>query len=191
MKHPKKKRADQEESVEPDSEDQFAFIVGYTEGGTPYGITWEELQEDPPLIGASLARDEDAGPSHKAFHSWAPDLGDWPQSWMGIKEDLEYGRELLPYFVEFLQSLYNEGISRKTFVQYRDNLWRLGGSIITRVSSFEAYHVNPLDTLIDALSCDGLLPDDYDQMNAAELRTFSSMCRRFDTFLQQRYGINP
>jgi len=26
----------------PDSDRHFAFIAGYTEGGFPYGITWEE-----------------------------------------------------------------------------------------------------------------------------------------------------
>lgn len=26
----------------PDSDDTFAYIAGYTEGGAPYGITWEE-----------------------------------------------------------------------------------------------------------------------------------------------------
>jgi hypothetical protein len=29
----------------------------------------------------------------RAFHVWAPDLDSWPQSWMGVPEDLEYGRK--------------------------------------------------------------------------------------------------
>lgn len=28
-----------------DSDDRFAFIIGYTSGGAPYGITWEEWQQ--------------------------------------------------------------------------------------------------------------------------------------------------
>jgi len=28
-----------------DSDDTFAFIAGYTEGGAPYGTTWEEKEE--------------------------------------------------------------------------------------------------------------------------------------------------
>jgi hypothetical protein len=37
-----------------DSDETFAFIAGYTEGGAPYGITWEEVEaldgwpETPP-----------------------------------------------------------------------------------------------------------------------------------------------
>ncbi|WP_202630804.1 hypothetical protein [Pallidibacillus pasinlerensis] len=27
------------------SDGQFFFITGYTSGGTPYGITWEEWEE--------------------------------------------------------------------------------------------------------------------------------------------------
>ncbi|WP_068676755.1 hypothetical protein [Oceanobacillus sp. Castelsardo] len=28
-----------------DSDETFAFIAGYTDGGTPYGITWEEWKQ--------------------------------------------------------------------------------------------------------------------------------------------------
>jgi Uncharacterised protein family (UPF0158) len=31
--------------MEPESDDYFAYIAGYTSGGAPYGITWEEQEE--------------------------------------------------------------------------------------------------------------------------------------------------
>ena len=31
----------------PDSNDQFFFIAGYTPGGAPYGVTWEEMGLEP------------------------------------------------------------------------------------------------------------------------------------------------
>jgi hypothetical protein len=31
--------------ISPDSDETFAFIVGYTSGGFPYGITHEEMDE--------------------------------------------------------------------------------------------------------------------------------------------------
>ena len=31
----------------PDSNDQFFFIAGYTSGGAPYGVTWEEMGLEP------------------------------------------------------------------------------------------------------------------------------------------------
>jgi hypothetical protein len=43
-------RARQKEKYAPrtsirDWDDEFAFIAGYTEGGAPYGITWDEWAE--------------------------------------------------------------------------------------------------------------------------------------------------
>lgn len=42
-------RARQKEKYAPrplrESDDEFAFIAGYTEEGTPYGITWDEWAE--------------------------------------------------------------------------------------------------------------------------------------------------
>lgn len=31
----------------PDSDDTFFFIAGYTSGGAPYGMTWEEMGMEP------------------------------------------------------------------------------------------------------------------------------------------------
>ena len=31
-----------------ESDGQFAFIAGYTEGGAPFGVTWEEWKESAP-----------------------------------------------------------------------------------------------------------------------------------------------
>lgn len=43
-------RARQKEKYAPrptirESDDEFAFIAGYTDGGAPYGITWDEWAE--------------------------------------------------------------------------------------------------------------------------------------------------
>ena len=117
------------------------------------------------------------------FRAWAPDFNEWPDSWMGVAEDLAYGKKLLPWFAGFLQALYDEGLSRKTFVQYRDHLWLLGGTIISRVSLYEEYHDHPLEKLRESVANDGILPDHYDQMTQAELKAFQRMCRRFEKYL--------
>lgn len=39
------KAAELESLVHVDQDDHFAFIVGYTPGGAPYGITWKEWEE--------------------------------------------------------------------------------------------------------------------------------------------------
>jgi len=102
---------------------------------------------------------------------------------MGIEEDLAYGRKLLPYFSGFLQALHAEGMSRKTFAQYRNNLWLLGGTFVREVSLYEEYQDDPLEKLIESVADDGILPDHYDQMTQAELRAFERMCRRFEKYL--------
>ena len=45
MKRPRKKFAANRKIYESDSDECFAYIAGYTEGGFPYGITWEEMRE--------------------------------------------------------------------------------------------------------------------------------------------------
>lgn len=47
MKKKRKKTKRLEEEVYDDGE--FMFIAGYTEGGAPYGVTWEEAGIDPDL----------------------------------------------------------------------------------------------------------------------------------------------
>lgn len=46
----KRKEAPEESNIDDtidytDSDEDFAFIVGYTDGGAPYGITWKEQEE--------------------------------------------------------------------------------------------------------------------------------------------------
>jgi hypothetical protein len=42
-KNRKLKKEIKAEDVEFDSDENFAFIVGYTSGGAPYGVTHEEM----------------------------------------------------------------------------------------------------------------------------------------------------
>jgi hypothetical protein len=58
MKRHRIKRAVNDEYFPQDSDDRFAFIAGYTEGGFPYGTTWEELQGNG-LVDDVIVRQED------------------------------------------------------------------------------------------------------------------------------------
>lgn len=64
----------------------------------------------------------DPGKKKDGFRSWAPNIDTWPESWMEVEADREYGRQLLPSFKAFLQSLYDQGMARNTWVRYRDGL---------------------------------------------------------------------
>ena len=123
----------------------------------------------------------------ESFRAWVPDFDRWSKSWMGVEEDLAYGQKLLPWFAGFLQALYAEGLSRKTFAQYRDNLWLLGGTIIREVSLYEEYQDDPLVKLHESVTDDGILPDHYDQMTQTELKAFERMCGRFEKYLEENH----
>ena len=43
----RKKMREKEQQFEY-SDERFAYIAGYTSWGFPYGVTWEELGEEPP-----------------------------------------------------------------------------------------------------------------------------------------------
>ncbi|HIX14126.1 MAG TPA: hypothetical protein H9740_00110 [Candidatus Hungatella pullicola] len=45
-KKPRRKKK-QEIAPLPEQDDIFFFIAGYTSGGTPYGVTWEEMGLEP------------------------------------------------------------------------------------------------------------------------------------------------
>ena len=128
-----------------------------------------------------MSANKDTGPER--FRAWMPDLDEWPEIWMGVEEDLVYGQKLLPWFAGFLQAFYAEKLSRKTFSQYRDNLWLLGGTIIRKVSLYDEYLDDPLEKLRESVADDGILPDHYDQITQAELNAFERMCRRFEKYL--------
>ncbi|MBW1608699.1 MAG: hypothetical protein JRG87_15185 [Deltaproteobacteria bacterium] len=42
------KKQELENEISWDSDETFAYIAGYTSAGFPYGVTWEELGEEPP-----------------------------------------------------------------------------------------------------------------------------------------------
>lgn len=49
-KQKEKQKLEDLKSLYEDSDDTFYFIAGYTAGGFPYGVTWEEIGETPPWL---------------------------------------------------------------------------------------------------------------------------------------------
>lgn len=113
------------------------------------------------------------------------DFDEWPERWMGTKEDREYGKKLLPFMEEFLNDLLKRDLSRRTLKNYIDYTWLLGGSIITRVSDYEEHKVPPLTMLRKSVAMGGILPDGYDDMTEKEARAFERTCELFEKFLEK------
>jgi hypothetical protein len=49
LRKEKRKKREKLESFDYDSDEVFAFIAGYTEGGFPFGLTYEEMEEENDL----------------------------------------------------------------------------------------------------------------------------------------------
>lgn len=59
-KKEKRQRRKQQAEFQPfDQDEYFYFIAGYTSGGAPYGITWEQAREDGLLDSHEERNDED------------------------------------------------------------------------------------------------------------------------------------
>ena len=46
-KKKRKMRKQESEFIREDQDDRFFYIAGYTSGGAPYGVTWEEMGMKP------------------------------------------------------------------------------------------------------------------------------------------------
>ncbi|HBV97645.1 MAG: hypothetical protein JL50_03620 [Peptococcaceae bacterium BICA1-7] len=58
-KEPKRINRDKEIAMLFESDDQFFYIAGYTLGGAPYGVTWEEMKFDRSDSSVDSVDDED------------------------------------------------------------------------------------------------------------------------------------
>ncbi|TWJ17613.1 hypothetical protein [Geobacter argillaceus] len=75
----RKKKNLKPEFALPDSDAQFAFIAGYTEGGFPYGTTRDELLEDT------------VGGADQAWYYWQ-EAG---KHWENVPEAIEFVRKYI------------------------------------------------------------------------------------------------
>jgi hypothetical protein len=121
----------------------------------------------------------------KTVKELVPDLGKWPESWMGTEEDLEYGKKLLPFMEKFIHYLMTQGLSRRNLKDYVDWVWLLGGGIIKKVSIYGDHKKDPAKKLLEMVEGGGCPPGDYESMAKSELAGFRKMCGLFEEFLKK------
>jgi hypothetical protein len=124
-------------------------------------------------------------PTPKNLREFVRDFDNWPESWMGMEKDLEYGKKLLPFMARFINYLISQDLSRKTLKEYIDNVRLLGGTIIKVVSIHGEYKKDPLKKLKEAVEIGGCLPDGYEFMSNSGLASFERMCGKFEEFLKK------
>jgi hypothetical protein len=117
------------------------------------------------------------------LQSYCPDLDQWPRSWAYEARDIPAGRHMVQCFQPFLRHLLSSHLSRKTLRQHRDNLWALGGEVISRLQMDSELRRRPIEQVIrDLVSDDGGPLLSHGQSEAGQ-RSFDATCRKFFRFL--------
>jgi hypothetical protein len=117
--------------------------------------------------------------------AYCPDLEQWPRSWIYEERDLSHGQQMVECFKPFLRHLVSSGQSYKTVRSHRDNLWILGGEIISKLHEDPRLRKRPTDqTLLAFLDDEGgpLISHESEDHQ----RSFDSTCRKFYRFLKER-----
>jgi hypothetical protein len=117
------------------------------------------------------------------------DIDEWPNNWMGVKEDLEIGRGLLALFLPFIQHLIDQGLARKTIKKHGDHLNMLGGEIIERLNESDENNrqLSPRELILHYVEEEGgpLLsyfdPNIKDEL--AQHMAYDATCRKFLKFV--------
>src|SRR5450755_2311236 len=89
------------------------------------------MRQNPKASATSAAILPAQGASGDAPVAYCPDLEQWPASWMVEARDLPPGQQMVECFKPFLRHLLSSNLSAKTLRKHRDNLWQLGGEIIS------------------------------------------------------------
>ena len=110
-------------------------------------------------------------------------MAKWPSSWQGDRRDIAMGEGLVSVFAQFLEHLSERGLTSRTIRRHWDNLWVLGGEIITQINFYpEDREKTALELLDDSVDEDGgpLVRD----LTESESRSFDGTCRKLHAFLR-------
>lgn len=125
-------------------------------------------------------------PAADPLQAHCPDLDEWPRSWSYEARDIPHGRQMVEYFKPFLRDLLARNLSRKTFRQHRDNVWVLGGEIISQLHMDKTLGRRPIEQVILNLIGDDGGPLLSHHQSEAEQRLFDATCRKLFHFLTTR-----
>ena len=82
------------------------------------------------------------------LQTYCPDLEQWPRSWAYEPRDIAPGSRMVACFKPFLRSLLNAHLSPGTLRRHRDNLWLLGGEIISRLQIDRGLRRQPIELVV-------------------------------------------
>jgi hypothetical protein len=102
------------------------------------------------------------------------------------ERDLSSGQQMVDCFKPFLRHLLSLKLSRKTFRKHRDNLWLLGGEIISDLHETPGLRKRPINQVVLAALDDEGGPLIAHGASEDQQRSFDSTCRKLDRFLKSR-----
>jgi hypothetical protein len=99
--------------------------------------------------------------------------------------DLSPGQQMVECFKPFLRHLLRSGLSRKTLRQHRDNLWLLGGELISDLHEAPGLRKQPMHQVVRAALDDQDGPLISSGASEDQQRSFDFTCRKFYRFLDR------
>ncbi len=112
-----------------------------------------------------------------------PDLDAWPDRWMIDQPDRTMGKAIVTVLTHFIEHLIKQGLTKRTIKRHVDNLWVLGGEIITDINWDESLgKLSAKDLVINAIDEEGgpLLRNPLDP---EDQKPFDSTCKKLYKFL--------
>ena len=93
------------------------------------------------------------------------------------------GKAIVTVLAPFIEHLINQGLSKPTIKRHIDNLWALGGEIITEINWDESLRKRSAkDLLMNAIDEEGG-PMLRNPLNSEDQKPFDSTCRKLYKFL--------
>jgi hypothetical protein len=118
-----------------------------------------------------------------SLQTYCPDLDQWPRSWAYEARDTAPGRRMVECFKPFLRQLLALQLTRQTRRRHRDNIWALGGEIISRLQMDSDLRGWPIEQVVLTLIGDEGGPLLSHGQSEAEQRSFDATCRKLFRFL--------
>jgi len=124
-----------------------------------------------------------ASSSSPEVSAYVPDLDEWPDSWMIDQPDRIMGKAIVTVLTPFIEHMIKQGFTKRTIKRHIDNLWALGGEIITGINRDESLRKQSArDLVINAIDEEGgpLLSNILDP---EDQKPFDSTCKKLYKFL--------
>ena len=146
------------------------------------------MRQNPKASATSASTLPARGASGDALARYCPDLEQWPASWMVEARDLLPGQQLVECFKPFLRHLLSSNLTGKTLRKHRDNLWLLGGEIISDLHESPRLRKRPMAQVVFAALDEEGGPLISNSTSEKQQLSFDATCRKLHRFLKDDRG---